>query len=52
MAKTPAQIAQTISDRFGSRITASRPEDKHPRVHVDASDWAALAEFLHGEPSL
>ncbi|MGH7214695.1 MAG: NADH-quinone oxidoreductase subunit C [Tepidisphaeraceae bacterium] len=49
---TPQQIAQAIASKFGSRITASHPDDKHPRVHVDAQDWRELAEFLHGDPAL
>jgi NADH-quinone oxidoreductase subunit C len=49
---TPADIAKTITDRFGDAILASFPSDKHPRVHVDASNWRALAEFLLREPSL
>jgi len=49
---TAEQIAGTLSDRFGGKIRASLPNDKHPRVHVDAADWLPIAEFLHGEPSL
>ena len=52
MTMTSTQIARAISDRFGSRVLASLPDDKHPRVHVNAADWQALAEFLYGEPSL
>ena len=46
------QIAARITERFGSQITASLPQDKHPRVHVNAADWRALAEFLRRDPSL
>ena len=49
---TSQQIARFVSDRFGTRILASLPNDKHPRVHVDAEHWLELATFLHGEPSL
>jgi len=49
---TSQQIARFVSDRFGPRILASMPNDKHPRVHVDAGHWLELATFLHGEPSL
>ena len=52
MTMTPGQIAAAISDRFRGRILQAFPDDKHPRVHVDAADWAELAAFLHGEPSL
>jgi NADH-quinone oxidoreductase subunit C len=49
---TPGQIAQRIGDRFGDRILASLPNDKHPRVHIDAVNWLALAEFLLNDSSL
>src|SRR5436305_13224374 len=49
---TAQQIARTISDRFGSKITASLPEDKHPRVHLDAGDWRDVAQFVFSDPSL
>src|SRR5437764_2455865 len=51
-AMTPEQIARSLSDRFGGRILASFPADKHPRVHVDASDWLEISEYLHGEHSM
>jgi NADH-quinone oxidoreductase subunit C len=49
---TPTQIAQALSARFGPKIVASFPADKHPRVHVNAEDWAEVAAHLRGEPSL
>ena len=49
---TSQQIVQALSDKFGAKITASFPDDKHPRVHVSAQDWRAVAEFLYREPSL
>ena len=49
---TPADISKLITDRFGEKITAAFPSDKHPRVHVDAQNWRELAEFLIREPSL
>src|SRR4051795_9246001 len=49
---TPRQIVQTLSDRFGDRIRAAFPDDKHPRVHVDAGDWSAVAELLLTDPAL
>ncbi len=49
---TTAQIAAAISARFGDKIIASLPDDKHPRVHVNAEHWRELAEFLIGEPTL
>ena len=49
---TSQQIATAIADKFGPKILASLPEDKHPRVHVDAQNWRELAEFLLREPAL
>ena len=33
---TTADIAYAITSRFGDKILASLPNDKHPRVHVNA----------------
>lgn len=49
---TTQQIAQAIKDKFGDKITASLPDDKHPRVHVDAENWRPLAEFLLRDPDI
>ena len=49
---TATEIARIISDRFAARVLQSFPEDKHPRVHVDAKDWRELAQFLHADPRL
>ncbi len=49
---TSSEIAKNISDKFGTRILQSFPDGKHPRVHVDASDWRALAQFLYADPRL
>jgi NADH-quinone oxidoreductase subunit C len=49
---TPREIASLLQDKFGDRITAAMPDDKHPRVHVDAANWREIAEFLIREPSL
>jgi NADH-quinone oxidoreductase subunit C len=49
---TPAQIAAALKDRFGDRILAAFPEDKHPRVHVSAGDWRPIAEHLRRDPAL
>jgi NADH-quinone oxidoreductase subunit C len=49
---TPTQIAQALQDRFGDKIRAAFPDDKHPRVHVDAADWRPVAEFLRDDPAL
>jgi NADH-quinone oxidoreductase subunit C len=49
---TTQQIAQAINNKFGDKITASLPDDKHPRVHLDAQNWRPLAEFLLREPAI
>lgn len=49
---TSQEIAAALTAKFGDKITASLPEDKHPRVHVDAGDWREVAEFLRNEPTL
>jgi NADH-quinone oxidoreductase subunit C len=49
---TPEQIAQILADKFGAKITASFPGDKHPRVHVNADDWREIAQFLYSDPSI
>jgi NADH-quinone oxidoreductase subunit C len=49
---TPAQIAAALQDRFGDRIVAAFPDVKHPRVHVAATDWRAIAEYLRHDPAL
>jgi NADH-quinone oxidoreductase subunit C len=49
---TSSEIADRVSQRFGNRIVASFPDDKHPRVHINAPDWRELAEFLLRDASL
>jgi len=49
---TSRQIAQKLAEQFGPKILASFPDDKHPRVHVDAKDWRAVAEFIFRDPSI
>ncbi|MBI1336450.1 MAG: NADH-quinone oxidoreductase subunit C [Phycisphaera sp.] len=43
---TPQQIAQRLGEKFGSAVTQSLPDDKHPRVHTTAEHWRQIAEFL------
>lgn len=49
---TPQQIIEKLQQKFPGQILAAFPEDKHPRVHVDATNWRAMAEFLHEDPEL
>jgi len=48
----PSAIVQLLQARFANKILAVFPEDKHPRVHVEAADWRPIAEFLLREPCL
>src|SRR2546421_6329799 len=43
---TSNQIASLLQEQFGGKILQALPEDKHPRVHVNASDWREIAEFV------
>ena len=49
---TPQQIANAITQKFGGRILDALPDDRHPRVHVNATDWLPLAEFLRHDPAI
>ncbi len=49
---TPQAIAQILTGTFGGKITASLPDDRHPRVHVDAENWREIAEYLLREPAM
>ena len=49
---TPHEIARVLQDRFGPKITAALPDDKHPRVHCDGEHWREIAEFLFADPDL
>src|SRR5690606_27512468 len=49
---TPKQIAEKLKHKFGDAITASLPEDKHPRVHTTAAHWRSMAETLRQDAEL
>lgn len=49
---TSNEIVKVISDKFGARVLQSFPDDKHPRVHIDAKDWRDVAQFVHADPRL
>jgi NADH-quinone oxidoreductase subunit C len=49
---TPAEIAARLNEKFADAILESVPEDKHPRVRIDAAHWRPIAEFLRHEPDL
>jgi NADH-quinone oxidoreductase subunit C len=49
---TTQQIVQLLKDTFGDKVLAAYPDDKHPRIHVVASNWRLIAEFLINNESL
>ena len=52
---TPAQIAAAVTDRFGPDVWAElfvTDGEKHPRGHLPADRWRAVAEFLRRDPAL
>ena len=49
---TPREIIELVEKQFPGKIIASFPEDKHPRFHVDAVNWRAIADFLLKNPQL
>lgn len=51
-AMNPTQIAQALEAKFPGRILASHPENKHPRIHLDAAEWRRVAEHLAGSADL
>jgi len=49
---TPTEIADKLAAKFGPAMTEALPDDRHPRVHTDAANWRAIAEFMHADPDL
>ena len=49
---TPQQIALRLQNQFGEKIRRALPDDKHPRIEIDAADWPPIAEFLKNDPDL
>src|SRR3954462_14091526 len=49
---TTSQIASLLQQTFGAKILAAFPNDKHPRIHINAADVRGMCEFLYREPSL
>lgn len=46
------EIAARLEQQFGEQITASLPDDRHPRVHTTAANWRRMAEYLRQDPDL
>lgn len=50
---TAQEIVEILKGRFGERIRAAFPEDKHPRVHVEGgADAREVLEFLRRDARL
>lgn len=49
---TSTEIAQLLQEKFGQKIISAFPEDKHPRIHINAEDWREVAEFVYRDPRL
>ena len=49
---TPQQISQLLQAKFGDSIVKALPDDKHPRIHVNAANWREIAEFMRHEAAL
>ena len=49
---TSKEIALVLEEQFVGKILQSFPDDKHPRIHVDASEWRPIAEFMRRDPRL
>ena len=45
-------IVQKIQSQFPTQILAALPDDLHPRIHVEASAWRTIAEFLRHDAEL
>lgn len=46
------KIADILQQQFDGKIQSALPDDKHPRVHVDAADWREIAIFMKTDPQL
>ena len=49
---TSNEIAALLQQQFSQQILQSLPDDQHPRIHVNASDWRPIAEFMIRDPRL
>src|SRR5512133_67148 len=49
---TSQEIVQVLQTQFGPAIIAAFPADKHPRIHINATDLRAVATFLRKDSRL
>jgi NADH-quinone oxidoreductase subunit C len=49
---TAAEIVEVLQSAFPGAILAAFADDKHPRVHLEAGNWRAAAEFVLTDPRL
>jgi len=49
---TSTEITSLLQDKFAAKILEAFPDDKHPRIHVNGSDWREIAEFIFRDPRL
>ena len=49
---TPQAIAQQLVHQFPAAGLEAMLGDKHPRVHVNAEHWSAIAQYLRNDAQL
>jgi NADH-quinone oxidoreductase subunit C len=49
---TPHDIISRLHAKLGDNVFEAYPDDKHPRVHIDAAHLRSVAEFLRHDPVL
>jgi NADH-quinone oxidoreductase subunit C len=41
-----------LKEKFGGELLAAFPDEKHPRIHIDAANLRPVMEFLFRDPAL
>ena len=49
---SPEMIVSRLTSRFVGEILAAFAQDTHPRIHIHAESWPAVAEFLRNDPAM
>ncbi len=52
MTMKATEIAAQLNAQFGDAILETIAEDKHPRIHLDAANWRAVAEYVASDPDI